>query len=766
VCDKVSVTRYTKTGKRDSSVTMHDFGFSTNVDAEIHFPLLSINSNNHRNRIMDSSEELSTSDAAEENQTLIVFPATSFSTHPTLSQLIAAYAGEALQYSNRLKHYSTQQHLALDQQIAESQQAFLQQIVDSQQAFTDQNLQLQQTVAHEIESLKQQRAKMQQGLTHKIEESEQMLQDFAQRLEPWGIENPVRYDDSLPVSTRRQQEYYSQARLASTIDIAIETKLLSFNHHVMSQLGIGFTHVSIDVRPIFFKQPIISLDMFKQLQNPMHDEKFFPKNSNLFLRPAMTVIMKRFLTTKRKMHESDPDADQWVLVGSPGIGKSLLFFLGAVAKVVRQKEHILYFRKSGKEDMSIFYLFPNRDNVFSVNFFFKRFSKKEEIMNNKLRSLEKLLGPVYHAVCGGPDVSRKVLLFLDGPNYIDEKKDTLEMFDYICTSGGYPLPKNSNTGLRLWVLNGWNCEDMKYVLCKVHGTDVATAENIYSVCGGCMRDAVKALTKDGLAKVKQTLTSAIERLGDKGLEIVSTQTETTDGNYDRLRMMFVTTQNQGNSMNDVANLLHVVDSAFVLDKLRCRLTLKQLLDVYMFAKLINSRSAQGAFYEQYWHKWFSVKLPCGITVLESSGNWNESILQLVKDEQYWIPSKDNFPQIDAAIIRGHTLYALQYTVQPDKNPFDVEKFSTFFLVKVSSNMDANWACQSFKHVIIVYVVPLAVNFKVPTLINVDECVMPDLDFSIIVVEADPKSDKTPEFPFFQASLRRSVRRRFGLLRRK
>jgi hypothetical protein len=126
-------------------VTTHDFGNWINVDAEIHFPLLSINSNNHRNRIMDSSDEMSTSDATENKQTFIVVPTTSFSMHCTLGQLVAEYVGEALQHTNRLKQHSIQQQLALARQVAETQQAFYQQIAETQQqvaetqqSFTDQ----------------------------------------------------------------------------------------------------------------------------------------------------------------------------------------------------------------------------------------------------------------------------------------------------------------------------------------------------------------------------------------------------------------------------------------------------------------------------------------------------------------------------------------------------------------------------------------------------------------------------------------------------
>jgi hypothetical protein len=684
------------------------------VDAEIHFPILSINSRNNRNHIIDSSEEVSTIETMENN---------------TPSQSL-------FQYLRRMA-IPIEPPRTLSRLVAD---------------FTSQML--------------QQNADLKRILTHSLERSDRLLLQFTKQIERMSLEHSVSSHESLALSVKRQRVDDTDAVLVtadtttitSITDITDETNMLfSFNQQVKSQLDIEFTYASIDAQNLWspFELPSsledsfqkISLAALNKLRISVHDEKFFPKEDSLFLRQPMRDVMYRLVQTKEGMSQDDPDAKRWVLLGSPGIGKSLLFFLGAVCKVVLNKDHILYFRKARNEQLSVFYLFHDTYSHHNVNVFFKRFSIEEERENNKLRSLEELLSPVYRAVNQISGMSRKVLLFLDGPNHGDESDDTLCKFDYLCTSGGHPLPKSSDTGLRLWVLNGWNLSDMTQALRLVHGTRDKKAKEIYNVCGGCMREAVVALTDDGMANVMRGLIGKIQRLGEQGIELISKETETTDRNYDRLRMMFVSTQNQENCRSDVANIVHIVDSAFVLDLLRVRLSLKQLLDVYMVSKLINSRSAEGNFYEQYWHKWFMTNTPCGITVLKSKGNWKDSILQLTKDEQYWIPEKDNFPFIDAAIVCGETLFGVQYTIKPKKDSFDAQAFSTFFVSKVHSNMLANGACRQFKKVVIVYVVPSAANFKKPSLINYHAS---DLEFIVTVVEADPQTGKTPEFPFINA----------------
>jgi hypothetical protein len=266
-----------------------------------------------------------------------------------------------------------------------------------------------------------------------LQNQNEMLQHFMENFDRLSNASPHdllplkqhRADDSV-VDDSMSDELVVTAPSANTAmtNIANEALLSLFNQQVILQLGIEFKSVAIDVTPTFLLQEQVKpLYVFKKkLRDPMHDEKFFPNKSHLFLQHAMTDILNHFLTTKETMYENDRDADQWVLIGSPGIGKSLLFFLGAVAKVVRHNKHIVYFWKAEKESISIFYLFPSEDSKYVVNFFFKRFGNDEEIINNEFQSLEKLLGPIYHAVNCCSDSSRKVLLFLDGPTTLMKER--------------------------------------------------------------------------------------------------------------------------------------------------------------------------------------------------------------------------------------------------------------------------------------------------------------------------------------------------------
>jgi hypothetical protein len=76
----------------------------------------------------------------------------------------------------------------------------------------------------------------------------------------------------------------------------------------------------------------------------------------------------------------------------------------------------------------------------------------------------------------------------------------------------------------------------------------------------------------------------------------------------------------------------------------------------------------------------------GITIqhcLGKSGKLSMEVLTMT--DQYWAPGAHNFPRIDAVIIRGTTLYALQYTVSEERRIFDVRTFSQRFVPKILLN---------------------------------------------------------------------------------
>ena len=50
---------------------------------------------------------------------------------------------------------------------------------------------------------------------------------------------------------------------------------------------------------------------------------------------------------------------------------------------------------------------------------------------------------------------KNLVWFVDGPQHSDKQNTLRGSFDYFCTSGGYPVPKQAEyPKLKVWILNG------------------------------------------------------------------------------------------------------------------------------------------------------------------------------------------------------------------------------------------------------------------------------------------------------------------------
>jgi hypothetical protein len=108
-----------------------------------------------------------------------------------------------------------------------------------------------------------------------------------------------------------------------------EIALLEINRKIEKSVGVKLEYVSISVQDLFlpFKknasEEFISLAAFDPIFT--ETDEFFPSIRKVFVRPTMKRIMKRYTWDRVKMRKRAPRAKSFVLVGSPGTGKSLLF---------------------------------------------------------------------------------------------------------------------------------------------------------------------------------------------------------------------------------------------------------------------------------------------------------------------------------------------------------------------------------------------------------------------------------------------------------
>ena len=117
---------------------------------------------------------------------------------------------------------------------------------------------------------------------------------------------------------------------------------------------------------------------------------------------------------------------------------------------------------------------------------------------------------------------RDCVLFLDGPRHDDE--DDMEAdYDYFCTSGGHPLPKNAQKKLYLWILDGWSKVEA-IVAFNLLGKTKEQATEAYAICGGCMRDMLAYTNGDARigSKITTDLKNLVARVKDNQVELVMT----------------------------------------------------------------------------------------------------------------------------------------------------------------------------------------------------------------------------------------------------
>ena len=374
-------------------------------------------------------------------------------------------------------------------------------------------------------------------------------------------------------------------------------------------------------------------------------ETFFPKR--IFVRDCMMKVFKLIANDKLTINGNR------VLLGSPGVGKSVLFFICALCKAEIGDKPVVYFRKTREEKrISVFVLLRTQSGV--------RFFSCRRLKKDKFDKISHYIDAV--AACFGLDPDDECVVFLDGPKH-DEEKDLNATYHYLCTSGGHPLPKNAQKELYLWILDAWSEQEAISGLTALSfpPEDVRTA---YMICGGCVRDMYGYLSGDdpNRALMVSTLDALSERVGHKEVDVVLTTTtrnnDDDSGNPDRLRAMF----NGESTSEHMPKSIQIVDSKYVMRILRGRIGLGKLLEAMKLGETIKSGTVVGVYFEEILHRWFLEHTPEGIEgVLASTGNTAQGVTQLIQTGIYWMPSVPNFPNIDAAVILGKVLFAFQYT---------------------------------------------------------------------------------------------------------
>ena len=163
-------------------------------------------------------------------------------------------------------------------------------------------------------------------------------------------------------------------------------------------------------------------------------EVFLPKT--IYIRKCMKLIFGLAANDLR-----GPCTGKRALIGSPGVGKSVLFFLMALNKA--RHTPVVYFRRtSNAKDRSLFFMNANEDGTVRIVF-----TRKLLGSTNSMAILDFLENQNHFH-------QNTYYRFVDGPKHGENTYTFNRDLDYFCTSGGFPLPKQESLEQdRIWILD-------------------------------------------------------------------------------------------------------------------------------------------------------------------------------------------------------------------------------------------------------------------------------------------------------------------------
>ncbi len=413
----------------------------------------------------------------------------------------------------------------------------------------------------------------------------------------------------------------------------------------------------------------MDLEFFNPLRLPEHEDSFIP--TKIYVRKCMKQIFESFCEDIRGKR-SKPRALKTVLIGSPGVGKSVLFFLAALYQA--QSSYTVYYRRTTKEsDISVFLMMPDKNNV--VRVWFTRHLHNFDLPEDLISFHRRLFG--FQIDCGGQSYDESLYTFVDGPRYSDKMNTLGGAYDYFCTSGGHPAPKQEQAAtFRMWVLSGWTEDEAIDGLHAVYNHLEQTAKYAYELCGGSIRNLLRVCQSDEqYAIVKKDTDRLLSRHSKEEVNVALTSTERSENekSFDRVRTMF--------RQEKEDDALQIVDSMYILHELRRRIALSVWFDGYRLSLSVLDGTLQGLYFEKCIHKWFDEQKPKPIIhVRWSTGTTFDGLSQFQAPNEYWIPSVSNFPNIDSAVVVNDQLHALQITCTKSKNrKFDAKNFLDTFV---------------------------------------------------------------------------------------
>lgn len=474
---------------------------------------------------------------------------------------------------------------------------------------------------------------------------------------------------------------------------------------------------SIDVSTLFPKgefAPVGTvLNLYAALSGLAAKREFF-LSRQIYVRHEMEQLFREMQTREA--------ARSHIVSGSPGIGKSLVFFLVAIFRAATKEERVFYFRctANAQEDASAFCL--------------EKGSEENSVKINFTRSIEKkpdhTPGGLYNNAWDDLSLEGQLTNADDCVIMIDGVEPSLyNSFGPIyslCTSGGGiritsemragerdfhddydPTPSVTNI-----VMGAWSFDDLKVAVSRCRrdagGTpfDDELFEDIYFVTGGRIRDAVDMYnSKQVVTKDADQIVERVSKIGAK-LALMRVDERSSSEHVDALRSIFRRQDHAKQYDFDAVDIL--VDSHYFVRKLHEKVNGDEILRSYHSALERGMRRAAGDYFEELMH--WCLCQPGEFDSISDflntsgTGTGEEGVRMLKTSDCYWIPSIPNFVNVDSVIVRDDDhLFCFQYTIQPT-HTYKIRRLKP----KLISNL---WT--TISQTTIIFVTPAGVQFTPP-----------------------------------------------------
>jgi hypothetical protein len=415
-----------------------------------------------------------------------------------------------------------------------------------------------------------------------------------------GVEAIETLARSIQANPLRLMRYYQAEETATRQKFATRALAFKFSCELMVA-AIPVSTINESLRPLLTVESKVDSQADGGLESrtiglsfldPLRDaeEEKFLVPDKIYVRDCMRRVFSLFHEDAVQVPRRRPSkAYSAALIGSPGVGKSILFFLAALDQACTS--NVAYYRRVGAEAASVFVMTPDRDGR-SVRIWFAR-----NVENLSIEGLKDLRNAL-KSTCT-IDIT-DYYTFVDGPKQFDFSNLLDGEYDYLCTSGGLRRYKNDEQDKRLWVLDGWSAEEaVRWLRSLKHTAKIA--KEAYFLCGGNIRDMLKACVSP--EETKLLLDKVVNEASDDLVElaVVSTERANAPNNPDRLRTMFELPGDVGDLWKKQMNAFQIVDSLYMINQLSRRLRVGPFFKAYQLALSTNTRSGQGTLFESIVH---------------------------------------------------------------------------------------------------------------------------------------------------------------------